>query len=40
MDSPTLDVTKKTLRGGVNLNYRFRAVTKGLLRTIFFDKLF
>ena len=25
---------------GVNLNYRFRAVAKGLLRTIFFDKLF
>ena len=24
----------------VNLNYRFRAVAKGLLRTMFFDKLF
>ena len=24
----------------VNLNYRFRAVAKELLRTIFFDKLF
>ena len=26
--------------GGVNLNDRFRAVAKGLLRTIFFNKLF
>ena len=26
--------------GGGNLNYRFGAVAKGLLRTIFFDKLF
>ena len=25
---------------GVNLNYRSRIVAKGLLRTIFFDKLF